>query len=212
MKRKYVCLWSVAMASLLSFGGCNGTATENTELRGRVKELESTLRRTENERDLLKQDVGRFEASLKQTESRLADAVTTRNGLQAQVKDLGAARQELTTRVELLNTARVELQEKVAELSEARDLLQTRVEDLTQSRNDLQNMVENLVDTRGVLEKQVATLTKARDAAREDAIAAQARMAQLNTKLKAQTEQMADLQTQVVSIRAVLEQLQQKLE
>jgi predicted nucleic acid-binding Zn-ribbon protein len=73
-------------------------------------------------------------------------------------------------------------------------------------------MVENLVDTRGSLEKQIAALTKARDAALTDAKAAQAKMELLNDKLQAQTEEMMGLQDQIRAIRAVLQQLQQKLE
>ena len=84
--------------------------------------------------------------------------------------------------------------------------------DLTKSRDDLQKMVQNLVDTRGVLESQVATLTKAKNAALEDARSAQAKVDVLNDKLKAQTQQVTDLQEQIKTIRSVLEQLQQKLD
>jgi len=41
---------------------------------------------------------------------------------------------------------------------------------------------------------------------------AQEKVEQLGNKLKVQTQQMTELQSQIVSIRSVLEQLQQKLE
>jgi chromosome segregation ATPase len=104
------------------------------------------------------------------------------------------------------------LQKKIDELGDAKGQLQQRVGDLTKSRDELQVMVENLVDTRGVLEKQVASLSQARDAAVKDAKSAQTKIDQLGTKLKVQTQQMAELQGQIVTIRSVLEQLQQKLE
>jgi predicted nucleic acid-binding Zn-ribbon protein len=63
-----------------------------------------------------------------------------------------------------------------------------------------------------VLEKQVASLTKAKNAALEDARSARTKVDTLNDKLKAQTQQMMDLQDQIKTIRTVLEQLQQKLE
>lgn len=212
MKRKYACLWLAVLTGLPIIGGCNGTVTENSELKGQVKKLETMLEATENERDLLTLDVKRLTESLDQAESRLADTSDSRNKLQAQVQDLTKSGEELRTRVDSLGAARAQLQEKVAELSTARDQLQTRVEDLTGSRDELQRMVESLVDTRGLLEKQVASLTKARDAARQDAKTAQVKMEQLNGTLKAQTEQMTELQAQVATIRSVLEQLQQKLE
>ena len=112
----------------------------------------------------------------------------------------------------VLDAARADLQGKVGQLSDARAQLQERVDELTTSRDELQVMVESLVDARGLLEKQVAALTKARNAALEDAKVAQTKVGQLNDKLTVQTEQMMALQEQVKTIRAVLEQLQQKLE
>jgi len=63
-----------------------------------------------------------------------------------------------------------------------------------------------------MLEKQVAALTKARNAAMVDARNAQAKVDVLTERLKSQTQQMLDLQEQMTSVRAVLQQLQQKLE
>ena len=73
-------------------------------------------------------------------------------------------------------------------------------------------MVASLVDTRGTLEKQVAALTKSRNAALQDAKKAQAKVDVLSDRLKAQTQQMVELQEQMTAVRTVLEQLQQKLE
>lgn len=212
MKRMRTCLWLVALVGLSVLGGCNGAAGENTELKSKVRSLETALETTKNERDLLKKDVDSLTASLTQRESKYLETSDARNKLQVIVQDLTKSRDELVTKVDSLTVARTELQGKVAELSTARDQLQGRVGDLTKSRDELQRMVESLVDTRGLLERQVASLTKARDAARQDAETAQVRMAQLNSKLKAQTEQMTELQSQVVAIRSVLEQLQQKLQ
>jgi prefoldin subunit 5 len=86
------------------------------------------------------------------------------------------------------------------------------VDELVKSRDDLQTMVTSLVDTRGTLEKQVAALTKSRNAAMIDAKSAQAKVDALSDRLKSQTQQMIELQEQMTSVRAVLQQLQQKLE
>jgi len=111
-----------------------------------------------------------------------------------------------------LVASRTELQQKLDQLSTSRDQLQQRVDELVKSRDDLQAMVASLVDTRGMLEKQVAALTKARNAAMADAKNAQMKVDVLTERLKSQTQQMMDLQEQMASVRAVLHQLQQKLE
>ena len=205
MNGRHVSLWSAALLLLVILGGCAGTGTENTDLKTRIRELETALQKTENERDMLQQDVDKYIASLKEAESKLADAVDDRNGLQVQVRNL-------TSTVSDQTAARQRLQAQVEELSSSRDQLQLQVTDLTVSRDEFSQMVETLTQTRGLLETKVASLESARAAALQDAADAHAKIAQLNTKLRAQTEQMSELQTQVVSIRSVLEQLQQKLQ
>jgi len=128
------------------------------------------------------------------------------------VGEFGEVRSELETKVTELTAARADLQKKFDQLGSAKDHLQLRVNELVKSRDDLQAMVENLVDTRGMLEKKVAALDSARNAALVDARAAQAKIGQLNDRLTTQTRQMVELQEQVVAIRSVLQQLQQKLE
>jgi chromosome segregation ATPase len=78
--------------------------------------------------------------------------------------------------------------------------------------DELTKTVEGLAKTRTTLEKQVADLTKARNLALDDARNAQGKIEQLNTKLKVQTQQMTELQDQIVNIRAVLDHLQQNLQ
>ena len=226
MRIKNAALWATAVLGMLALGGCNGTATETAELRNQVKQLTTTLDKTKAEKNQLEKDVETFKESLGEAESGLADAKRTNEKLRTEVNQLIAARDQLETKVGTLTTtgvklqnqvnqlskARTELQAKVQELGTARSQLQVRVDELTKSRDDLQTMVENLVDTRGVLEKQVAALTKSRDAALADAKTAQTKINQLNDKLQVQTEQMLGLQDQIKAIRAVLQQLQQKLE
>jgi golgin subfamily B member 1 len=212
MKRKNICLWSSLLACLLVFSGCNGTAGENTELQGQVSELKETLAETEKQCDGLKEDVNKLTEALEVAETSLATANDTKVELDGQVADLQKSRDELNTKVDDLVTARIQLQQKVEELNGAKGQLQQRVEDLTKSRGELQGMVENLVDTRGLLEKQIASLSTARDSALADAKVAQTKIEQLNTKLTVQTQQMTAMQDQIVSIRSVLSQLQQKLE
>jgi chromosome segregation ATPase len=212
MKRKCIGIWLVALMCLLVFSGCNGTSSENAELKGQVDELKGTLSETEAERDLLKQDIDRLKESLGEAEVNLADVSGTKDQLTGQVQNLQKSREELDTKVDGLTTARVQLQQKIEELSGARGQLQQRVDDLAKSRGELQHMVENLVDTRGLLEKQIASLSTARDAARTDAKMAQTKIEKLGSKLKIQTQQMTSLQDQIVSIRSVLSQLQEKLE
>jgi len=198
MSGKGAAVWIVAVGGLLLLGGCTGTGGDKADLNSQVQQLRTTLDATRNERDLLAQDAEKFKLALDKAESSLAHAVQANTKLQSQVQDLTKSRDELSARVE--------------ELSAARTDLQKRVDELTTSRDQLQTMVEGLVNTRGALEKQVAILTKARDAARADAVIAQAKIDQLNEKLKSQTQQMVELQDQMASVRAVLQQLQQKLE
>jgi chromosome segregation ATPase len=148
--------------------------------------------------DQLKAEAKSVDAQLKKAEKAAAEEKEANARLQGQVQDLTKSRDELSAKVEELSAARADLQK--------------RVDDLTSSRDQLQVMVSSLVDTRGTLEKQVAALTKARDAARTDAVSAQTRIDQLTDKLKSQTQQMVDLQDQMTAVRAVLQQLQQKLQ
>lgn len=212
MKRKYIGVWFAVLACLLVFSGCNGTTSENADLKGQVDELQGTLSKTEAERDLLKQDVKKLTTSLGEAEAALANATGTKEQLTEQVQDLRQSRDALNVKVDDLAVAREALEKKIDELSGDKTQLLQRVDDLTDSRGELQKMVENLVDTRGLLEKQIAALSTARDAALSDAKAAQSKIEQLGTKLKVQTEQMASLQDQIVSIRTVLAQLQEKLD
>jgi len=212
MKRKCICVWLVVLACLLVFSGCNGTANENTELKGQVDKLKETLSETEKQKDDLEQDVDKFREALAAAEGSLAAAGQTKSQLDAEVQDLQKSREDLNTKVDALTVARLQLQEKVEELGGAKGQLQQRVDDLAKSRGELQQMVENLVDTRGLLEKQIASLSTSRDAALTDAKVAQTKIEQLGTKLTVQTKQMASLQDQIVSIRSVLAQLQEKLE
>jgi chromosome segregation ATPase len=198
MKRMYAAAGIVATISLLVCAGCTRTTGRSLESNAEFRQIKASLEESQLQKAVLEKDVEKLKGSLSEAESKLADTTTARNNLQAQV-------QELTT-------ARGNLDAKVSELDKARIQVETKVTELTKSRDDLQKMVQNLVDTRGVLEQQVATLTKAKNAALEDARIAQSKVDVLNDKLKVQTQQMIDLQEQIKTIRAVLEQLQQKLE
>ena len=198
MKSKGTGVWAVVASGCLLLGGCTETGSNKTDLKSQVQQLKATLDSTRNDRDLLQQDVKKFTQELKKTDSALAEATQSNTRLQGQVQDLTKSRDELSAKVEELGAARTDLQK--------------RVDDLTISRDQLQIMVNGLVDTRGTLEKQVAALTKARDSARADAVSAQTKIDQLNEKLKTQTQQMVDLQDQMTAVRAVLQQIQQKLQ
>ena len=198
MERKCAAVGIVVAIGLLALGGCSGTPDETTQLKGQVEQLQITLEKTRNERDLLQQDVQSLKNGLDEAESKLAGTTEAKNAIQSQLQDLTRSRDDLRGKVEQFSTTSKQLQQ--------------RVDELTASRDQLQTMVEGLVDTRGTLEKQVATLTRARDAARADAVSAQTKIDQINDKLKTQTQQMVDLQDQMKTIRSVLQQLQQKLE
>jgi chromosome segregation ATPase len=188
----------VATISLLVCAGCTRTTGKALESNAEFRQIKASLDESLLQKAVLEKDVEKLKGSLSEAESKLAETATARNGLQVQV-------QELTT-------SRGNLEAKVSELDKARVSVEAKVNDLTKSRDDLQKMVQSLVDTRGVLENQVATLTKAKNAALEDARSAQSKVDVLNDKLKVQTQQMMDLQEQIKTIRAVLQQLQQKLE
>lgn len=68
MKSRHVLAWFGTLAGLLALCGCvcgcNGTSTENTELKGQVEQLEASLKETTAQRDALKQDVEKLERSL----------------------------------------------------------------------------------------------------------------------------------------------------
>jgi chromosome segregation ATPase len=105
-----------------------------------------------------------------------------------------------------------------ADANDAKNKLRVQVDSLTKSRdeltgkvNELGKTVDGLTSARTALEKQVADLTKARNAAMEDARSAQGKIEELNVKIKTQTQQMTELQEQIVNIRTVLDHLQQNL-
>jgi len=214
MRRGYSLIRIVAVAGLLSLIGCSGTPGDSTE----VQKLQADLKDANGRNEILKKDAERLNQSLQQAESALSEATDARNKLQIQVKDLATSRDELmksrdelTAKVNDLNAARTDLQAKVDGLNVARTDLEKKVADLTKSRDGLQKNVESLTVARVGLEKQVADLTKAKNAALEDAKSAQTKIDTLNSKLKVQTQQMAELQDQIVNIRAVLDHLQQNL-
>lgn len=184
----------VAVVGLLTLIGCNGAPGDSTE----IKKLQADLKDANGQNEVLKKDAERLSDALKQAESALLETTDARNKLQIQVKDLTKSRDDLTATVSELGTARADLQKKVA--------------GLTQSRDDLQKTVDGLTNARGVLEKQVADLNKARNVALEDAKNAQGKIEQLNNKLKVQTQQMTELQDQIVNVRTVLEHLQKNLQ
>ena len=183
-KRIYAAAGIVATIFLLICAGCARTTGKALESNAEFRQIKASLEESLQQKAVLEKDVERLKGSLSEAESRLAATTTSRNNLDA----------------------------KVSELDKARISVEAKVTELTKSRDDLQKMVQNLVDTRGVLETQVATLTKAKNAALEDARNAQLKVDGLNEKLKAQTQQVADLQEQIKTVRAVLQQLQQKLE
>ena len=187
MRSAHSLIWVVIGAGLLTLAGCSGAPADSTE----IKKLQADLKDANGQNEILKKDTQRLAESLKQAESSLADTTDARNRLQVQVEDLTKSRDELTA--------------KVAELGTVRTGLQSRVDELTKT-------VEGLAKTRTTLEKQVADLTKARNLALDDARNAQGKIEQLNTKLKVQTQQMTELQDQIVNIRAVLDHLQQNLQ
>lgn len=198
MKIKGTAVWMVVASGCLLLAGCTETGSGRADLNAQIQELKAKLALRTEERDKLKADANNVNVALKKAEKVAADAKETNTKLQGQVQDLTKSRDEMSTKVEELSVARTDLQK--------------RVDDLTTSRDQLQVMVNGLVDTRGTLERQVATLTKARDAARADAVSAQTKIDQLSETLKSQTQQMVDLQDQMVAVRAVLQQLQQKLQ
>jgi len=212
MKRWCVLAGGFAAICLLASLGCNGSAGEKAEASAEVKQLKTALQESEQQKSQLQGAVTRLQESLKEAESGLADAKKAEEDLQRQVQGLTISRTALETKVRDLDTARADLAAKLEQLTASRDQLQQRVEELVKSRYDLQTMVTGLVDTRGTLEKQVAALTKSRNAALEDAKTARAKVDMLSDRLKAQTQQMIELQEQMTAVRAVLAQLQQKLE
>lgn len=212
MKGKHVTARVAGAVCLLIFSGCSGTAEKLAESNSEVRQLKAALEQTEQQRNQLQNDVQRLETSLNEAESRLADVRRTNDQLQDQVQELTASRTDFEAKIQEAAEARADLESKVDQLTAAKTDLQRRVDDLAKSRDGLQTMVESLVDTRGMLEKQVARLTKARNAALEDARTAQATVHQISDSLKAQTQQMVELQEQMTTIRSVLQQLQQELE
>ena len=198
MRNKGTAVWVVVASGCLILGGCTETGSDKATLNAEIQKLTATLELRTKEADKLKAEAKSVDAQLKKAEKAAAEEKETNARLQGQVQDLTKSRDELSAKVEELNVARTDLQK--------------RVDDLTASRDQLQVMVNGLVDTRGALEKQVAALTKVRDAARADAVSAQTRIDQLTEKLKSQTQQVVDLQDQMTAVRAMLQQLQKKLE
>lgn len=212
MKGKHVAAWIVGVVCLLVFSGCNGSGGNTAEQSPEVTQLKAALEETEQQKSQLQSDVQRLESSLNEAESGLAEVKQANDQLQKRVQDLTTSDSDLQAKIQEVTKARAGLESKVDQLTTAKADLQRRVDELAKSRDGLQTMVESLVDTRGMLEKQVAGLTKAKNAALEDAKTAQTRVDQLSVKLKAQTQQMIELQEQMTTIRSVLQQLQEKLE
>lgn len=212
MKRWFAITGGFATICLLTGLGCNGSAGEKAEAGAEVKQLKAALQESEQQKTQLQGDVTRLQKSLKEAESGLADAKMAEAELQNQVRGLTTSRTTLEAKIGDLGKARSDLATKLEQLTLSRDQFQQRVEELVKSRDDLQTMVTGLVDTRGTLEKQVAVLVKSRNAALEDAKTAQAKVDVLSNRLKTQTQQMIELQEQMTAVRAVLTQLQQKLE
>ena len=209
-----VCL--IAMISMFGCASCDRSPDKTLESNVEFRQIKASLDESQRQRGQLQDDVTRLARALTEAESKLADTKSKLGGTESvladtksKLADATKAKNGLQLQVQELTTSRSNLEAKVDELDKVRVNLEARVNDLTKSRDDLQTMVGSLRDTRGVLEKQVASLTKAKNAALEDARSVEAKVGVLNDKLKAQTQQMIDLQGQIMAIRSVLEQLQE---
>ena len=198
VKRRLVVALALACCALLPIAGCNGTATEKAELESQVTHLREVLEETKTERDSLKQDVAKLRTSLDNAESSLTEQ--------------GNERQTLAQRVAQLGAARDDLQIKLGELTKSRNELKARVVDLEDSGAELQTSLENLASMRVQLQERVDELVKARDAALVDARKAQTKIDDVQKQLQSQVEQVGILREQMTNVRAVLDQLQQKLQ
>jgi chromosome segregation ATPase len=183
-KRMYTAAGVVATISLLVCAGCTRTTGKPLESNAEFRQIKASLEESLQQKAVLEKDKAVLAKDVERLKGSLSEAESK----------LAAA-----------TTSRTNLEAKVSSV-------EAKVTELTKSRDDLQKMVQNLVDTRGVLENQVATLTKAKNAALEDARNAQLKVDELNERLKAQTQQVADLQEQIKTVRSVLQQLQQKLD
>jgi chromosome segregation ATPase len=188
------------------------TSDARNKLEDQVQKLTATRDDLVKSRDSLTARVDELSGARTELQARVDNLTQSRDSLQTTVADLTRSRDNLQTTVVSLTQSRDGLQKTVANLTESRNGLQKTVENVTQSRDGLQKTVDGLTVARVALEKQVAELTKARDIALEDARNAQVKIDQLNGKIKVQAQQMAELQSQMANIRALLERMQQNLQ
>ena len=152
------------------------------------------------EKAALQSKLEQLQATLKQTQAE-RDAV--KDDATRLSESLKKAKSELVS----VTQARNKLQQQLNELANSRDALQKQVGELTKSRDSLQA----LANSRDELQRQVGELTSSRDAALADARNAQAKVQELTTRLQKQAQEVGQLQGQIKTIRAAIEELQNKL-
>jgi septal ring factor EnvC (AmiA/AmiB activator) len=178
--------WKLALLFLFACGALivQPGCSGSKEQKAELEKVKTALQATEQQRDALKTEVAKLDESLNRAESELADVTEDRDSLKLRLGDL--------------EEARTQLRSKTEELAASRDALQMQVEDLKTSRSQLQSQVDEL--------------KVARDAALLDAKKAQNQIDMLNSELQAQAQQVSNLGGQITAIKAVLAQLQKKLQ
>ena len=142
------------------------------------------------------EEKAKLESELAQVKANLEKAVSEKDSLRGDVIKLQEA----------LNKA----ESGLASVSEIRDNLQKQVDELAGSRDELRQQVDELGRSHRELQSRVELMVAVRDAAMAEAKQAQVKVEELTSQLQAQVQQAKDLREQIKTIRAVLEQLQNK--
>jgi chromosome segregation ATPase len=128
----------------------------------------------------------------------------------------GCCRVEMANLQEELEVARTERDELKAQLktamkNQARDREQGQVFGISGSLSEFQKQIDAFVSFREELQRREDELARLRQAALDEAKAAQQRMDKLGAQLQAETEKVVKLQGQLQNAQTAIVELQEKL-
>lgn len=159
---------AIALGLSLVLTGCTKQQAERQRLQAELQEAKAALEKAKKEQGDLK--------------TKLDAASQARDALAAQVNELTVARDRLEQQITAGETQAKDLQGQLGEMRVQRDAAQQQATKLT--------------DSQSLLRQELDTMAKSRDAAAAEAQKAQQQVAELTTRLQAQSTKVRELQEQ----------------
>lgn len=159
MKQILILTCIIALVLPLTLTGCRNGAKQKAELerlRAELQSLKATLRKTENERDELKDKLDIVAQASERLQNQVNDLTNTRNQLKEQFSIVADSRDQLNKQLSEVASSREQLRKRIAELITSSEQLQSQIDELTKSRNAIAAEVRQARERNDELATQLA--------------------------------------------------------